>query len=308
MENFVWDTGVAIRIRKIFKQPISEEDAASLNRIDLGSSHLSFIDRLNLLVGENKHTREKPEKMSLNVSGKELRKIFAIVTICFLVSHIRRKEARKRWLGSEKKAHDSSDQEKPQTRLVDHPFVPYLIENAAIIGLPYLVRKVGVIDPQRPILSFLSFQLQSTILVNSALAMQKFCADYLYGHVPYFTKTRPSSDWKDMAWDFMRNNFWNDVFLSFMQVMLIRSIPTDRREAKHQVPFKVFPFLGKIIVGRFIVDVVFYLVHRWLHTDFGYKYIHYRHHEHRSPRTQTNFHFVPLDLFLGKFATNPTAD
>lgn len=51
-------------------------------------------------------------------------------------------------------------------------------------------------------------------------------------------------------------------------------------------------------MGRISVDIAFYLAHRAIHSDLLYKTIHKKHHEHISPRLQTNFHFTPLDLFI----------
>jgi hypothetical protein len=222
----------------------------------------------------------------------EWKKILLIMFTCLGFSHITRKHARQRWLGKDENANN--------LKLVDHPFIPYLLENGAIVSLTLIARRIGVVNKDRPLASFFTFVAQSIVSVNGALLFQKLCADYLYEHVPFFTNTKPSPKLKDILADYLRCNFINDIVLAVLQVLLIRNIQTSSTESFRKQPLKVIPFLGKLMFARLVVDVAFYVVHRGLHTKFGYNYIHYRHHEHTGPRIQTNYHFLPLDLFMGK--------
>lgn len=62
------------------------------------------------------------------------------------------------------------------------------------------------------------------------------------------------------------------------------------------------PFLGRLLLLRAIVDVIFYCVHRVLHLRTVYSLLHRKHHEHRSPSLWTNYHFSIVDLLLEAFA------
>ena len=46
---------------------------------------------------------------------------------------------------------------------------------------------------------------------------------------------------------------------------------------------------------------MFYIIHRCIHSQPLYKWIHKRHHEHNNCALVTNFHFTPLDLLLEAF-------
>lgn len=61
--------------------------------------------------------------------------------------------------------------------------------------------------------------------------------------------------------------------------------------------FYPLPFLVKLAVYRFFVDIGFWAGHRALHHPKLY-WIHRWHHEHYRPTLLTNFHFHPLDLFI----------
>jgi len=231
------------------------------------------------------------------IAAGEGKKILGLVLVCFAVSHARRKTMRKRWLGK--------DAEEKPVSWVDHPFVPYLLENAYIVFAAIVFKKFGVIDHQRPLATYLSFVLRNTLMVNSGLFFQRLCAVYLYSHVPYFTNTKPSADLRVILSDYFRCNFLTDlVNAAFLTQMISSPKMIAARPRLESMEFKLFPYLGKLLFGRIIVDIVFYLAHRWLHTDWAYKNIHARHHEHTAPRLQTNYHFVALDLFIGKSLTH----
>lgn len=222
--------------------------------------------------------------------ASELKSIAAVLVCCFLISNYRRKAARKRWLGE----NDGSVDQTP-VRVVDHPFVPYVVENLTLVGLVVLARRIGAISKDKPVTTFFTLIARSMIMINGGLIAQKLSTDVLYGHIPFFSTTKPSAELKDIAGDYMNCNFIVDVVMSSLQLLAIKyassaeSAPTDSR-------FRVWSYLGKFLFARLSVDVLFYIVHRILHTDFAYQKLHRRHHDHTAPRVQTNFHFTVLDI------------
>lgn len=103
------------------------------------------------------------------------------------------------------------------------------------------------------------------------------------------SEVKPNSEWKTVIYD-----YFHDIMVSSSLLLLAK-------KNRAGPPFKLVPFLGKAFLARIAADVMFYLVHRWLHTPWAYKHLHSRHHEHTTPRVWSNMHFEALDLFLGKW-------
>lgn len=132
------------------------------------------------------------------------------------------------------------------------------------------------------------------------LLLQKLSADFVYGDVRYFfTKKKPSSDPIVIIKDFIRCNLVNDLITTVLQTLLISSFKEVAYKSFLNPPkIKVVPLLMKLFLARILVDVGFYITHRALHSDLIYATFHKRHHQHKEPRLQTNFHFTATDLFF----------
>ena len=120
--------------------------------------------------------------------------------------------------------------------------------------------------------------------------------------VPYFTKQRRSASplSLDALSDWSRGNgilqlVGGGLFLGIIESFLPRQVT----EELDTTPWRPLAFLRNFAVFRVIVDLVFYLGHRALHTNpWLYKNVHRRHHEHYKTNLRTNYHFTAPDLFI----------
>jgi len=225
----------------------------------------------------------------------EGRKVVMIALSMCALAHVRRKEMRKRWLG---KLSDDSDAQ----GIVDHPAFGYLLENTMTFGLAYAIDRVmPIADNKRLFYSFLNLVVRGWLIVNTTLVFEKIAATMIWPHVPYFSAKKPAQDFKTLFRDYMRCNFPVEIVNSFMQCVVVAGL-SDHQFDKLIVnpePVKVLPFLGKFIISRIIVDVTFGVAHKIMHENqWVYDNVHKLHHEHQTPRTQTNLHFTWLDQFL----------
>jgi sterol desaturase/sphingolipid hydroxylase (fatty acid hydroxylase superfamily) len=229
--------------------------------------------------------------MSTIITSTELKKIGMVTLSMCILAHIRRKTIQARWL----------ERDQTPKSLVDHPVIPYLIENSIIIGCAILAEKVvSPPDRSKPLLEFFKFYLRGMLLVEPGLLAQKILCKYVYSHVPYFSKQKPPGDVWTMFTDWLYCNFPAGLFNCFMQVSLLMAMPDEMYEkVRNPPPFTLSSFLPKMLIARLAVDASFGLVHKAMH-DYSsfYKSVHARHHGHRQPRTQTNFHFEAIDIFL----------
>ena len=126
----------------------------------------------------------------------------------------------------------------------------------------------------------------------------------MYAHVPYFSQRKPSSDFKTVVHDWVTTNLPDSLVNACVQLALLMTLSEEKyHKARFPAPIRLVPFLGKFLLGRLIVDIVFGVVHCGMHSIPGvYEAVHRRHHEHTAPRTQTNYHFERLDLFLEAIA------
>jgi sterol desaturase/sphingolipid hydroxylase (fatty acid hydroxylase superfamily) len=220
----------------------------------------------------------------------EAPKLAAIVALMLAITHVRRKEMRKRWLGAGQ----------PQG-LQDHPAVPYLIENCTLIAAAFVAERLFPRpDRTRPIREVLFFVLKGILVVDLPVAFEKLLCAVLYEHVPYFAERKPPEDLGTVLKDFATTNVPDTLANSLIQVAILLSIP-DQMYAKtrNPAPIRIVPFIGKYLLGRMLVDVSFGLLHYAMHANAAvYQYVHKRHHEHTAPRSQTNYHFERVDLFL----------
>ena len=221
----------------------------------------------------------------------EGRKVLVIAAAMMLLAHLRRRELRKRWLKDRK----------PESALFDHPAFVYLLENAIVFLPVVLTQKYApLIDRSKPVRLFIHLYMWGTWAVETGLLSQKLLARYAYHHVPYFSKTKPPSDLKTIVNDYLTCNFPASVINTLIQWSLVMAMPEPMYEkARNPPPIEVLPFLAKLLYSRIVVDIVFGVAHRIMHENkWIYDNVHKRHHEHTAPRTQTNYHFTALDIFL----------
>jgi sterol desaturase/sphingolipid hydroxylase (fatty acid hydroxylase superfamily) len=225
--------------------------------------------------------------------GKKI--VVLALTMC-AIAHWRRREMRQRWLG--KKGED----DKEAKHAVDHPAVGYLLENAVCLGSAALIDNYfPVVDKNRPAYSVVLILLRGFFMVNPTLLFEKFAATTLYSHVPYFSAKKPAQDLMNVIRDYFRCNFAVDMFNTVFQIgILLRMNDTQINEiVKNPPALKLVPYMAKFMICRVVVDVTFGLAHRLMHENqWLYDNIHRVHHEHSTPRTQTNLHFTWIDQYI----------
>ena len=186
--------------------------------------------------------------------------------------------------------------------IVDHPAFGYLSENILCMGIAYFVdNHLPTVDENRIIYSFLITLLRGFFMVNSGLLFEQLSATILYSHVPYFSQNKPVPDIWTILNDYARCNLVVDLMNSVIQVGILLHLSDDDREwiVKNPAPLCVSTYMLKFAISRVTVDIVFGLVHRFMHQNkWVYQNIHRLHHEHTTPRTQTNLHFMWLDQFI----------
>lgn len=221
-------------------------------------------------------------------------KLAAIMLAMCAIAHYRRREMQKRWLG---------DDANGNNKFVDHPIVPYLMENASIYGITYcMLRFSPKLDQNRPLFTYLVTMVAISSITESLMMWQKFCAAYLYEHVPYFPGPSVPSD--NMFKEYVTCNVFSLAVGAVLMTKDMIQLPTAEfhNNLLNPAPLRLFPYLGKFIYCRVVTDIVFGVAHRAMHEYPSlYTAIHKRHHEHNTPRTQTNFHFGVIDFFIETF-------
>lgn len=226
----------------------------------------------------------------MRLAPGEGRKVLAIVVAVSLFAHVRRKELRKRWLKDEEPTH-------PNTW--DHPALTYLLENAIQFGLPFAAERwlpLPAFDRRRPLSLFFRLFFAGVFMVDTGLVLEKLMCMYAYRHVPYFSGVKPPGDFKTVMMDYLNCNFPASIINVVVQMGLVMALSKDAyKKVVDPEPVRVLPFLVKLLVARLAVDISFGVAHNILHTESVY-WLHKRHHEHVTPRTQTNLHFHFIDL------------
>ena len=231
----------------------------------------------------------------------EGKKLLQIAALMIAIAHVRRKEMQRRWLGGD----GSGSEPVSSGGWQDHPAVPYVLENAMVWTVAYIAQQIlPPADRTRPLLSFFMLCVKGVVTVDVLVISQKLLCAKMYKHVPYFSERKPPEDFKTIAADYARTNLPDTFVNAAMQLGILYALPDALYEkSRNPGPIRVLPLLAKFLFGRVVVDVSFGLVHYIMHANQTiYRYVHKRHHEHTAPRTQTNYHFEKLDLFLEAIA------
>ena len=121
----------------------------------------------------------------------------------------------------------------------------------------------------------------------------------VYKKLDFFKPCARSRSFADLFWDFVGSTVTAQVVLAALFVRSPVIKPLDNWSLTRDLrKFKPLPFCAKLAITRVVVDLMFYLGHRLIHTKALYSTVHQRHHEHRNPRLDTNHHFTVLDLFV----------
>lgn len=190
----------------------------------------------------------------------------------------------------------------PRPRLVDHPLVAWLLENGCIAGLATLHMALPQLTSRRSLPSKFVWALASGLVINDgAIMAQRILVNHVYSHIPFFSKAhirRAQYTWRELREWFMCNFVSDAIGAGIIAVMSGFKKPKDSRRRVFQV--RPLRFLALLAIGRVVVDLAFYTVHRALHTRLLYP-LHKRHHEHVATGIPTNFHFTVTDLMLEGF-------
>ena len=203
-----------------------------------------------------------------------------------------------------------STENSKKRRLQDHPFIACIIENACVLAvctlvprLPFPVFKAGRLNQLKMLVQQI---LDGCARVEVITLLQHLLVYFLYAHIPFFSdpKKHPESeaDIRKSLKDWLRTNLVVHVIGNSALLATIFSFSAkERRLLEMERTFSLFAFICKFAFTRIVNDVLFYVVHRSLHSQPLYKWIHKRHHEHHHCALVTNFHFTPLDLLLEAF-------
>lgn len=203
----------------------------------------------------------------------------------------------------QKKQHVHSEK---QHLNLNHPIAAWLLENGCIIGIARL--RASIPPPSKT--SYLAIATNTfaggLLVIEGCILAQKVLIDWVYWDVAFFShdhlaRSRPPL--REVLDDWLRCNFRTHLFASVLLGYLIRYVVTEEQYKKINSPsrkFRLGRFLFKLAIVRVVADMVFYVVHRALHSRYLY-HLHKRHHEHKATGIPTNFHFSVVDLILEGF-------
>ena len=195
---------------------------------------------------------------------------------------------------------------KPQ----DHPLVAWVIENSCVLLVGLFIPTVPIPDLGVGILNklklFFQYLLTSFARVEAMTLLQHLLVYGLYSHIPFFSKPdkRPKSeaDAVKSLKDWVSCNLVINSLGSIALVSSVSNLNEKQIRSRLRSPrFRLLPFLLKFAFARVVFDIMFYIIHRAIHLQPLYKWIHKRHHEHNNCALVTNFHFTALDLLLEAF-------
>lgn len=185
----------------------------------------------------------------------------------------------------------------------DHRVIAWLLENGAVVSLCLLRKKaLWKPKPKQIVSSALLNIFGSMLTTEGSILIQYLYVTRLYKHIPYFSKsqtqTEDSRNWKQIFKDWLGCNWPVYAIAGPFTAWMDTRLPKAARQELSNHPFKFWSFLKRLFIMRLVVDILFYVGHRALHSPWLYKYIHKRHHEHRKTTITTNFHFTVADLTI----------
>jgi sterol desaturase/sphingolipid hydroxylase (fatty acid hydroxylase superfamily) len=155
----------------------------------------------------------------------------------------------------------------------------------------------------------------ATIIVEGIIFAQHVLNSWVYKHVPRYSAggRAPCSDVGYVLRDFCITMLPATAVssLGFATLLLFTKSEADWSATRDLGHTTVRPgaFIIRWAMVRLIVDVVFFSLHRLMHSDQSrvsggiYNTVHRTHHEHRSPHVWTNYHFSIADLILEGFVS-----
>jgi hypothetical protein len=193
---------------------------------------------------------------------------------------------------------------KKQTHWAEHPLAVWAIENLSVVGL-CVVRERVLWKPNRSDLLWNSIRniVGGFWTTEGSLLLQYAFITRLYKHIPYFCKDqaklpRSYTSLSAAFKDWLGCNFLVYTSVSVFAAWLDSKLPPAVWDSLAKHPFRLFEFLKKLAIMRVVVDVIFYIVHRLLHTKWLYAAVHKRHHQHVRTALTTNYCFTQADLIL----------
>ena len=193
---------------------------------------------------------------------------------------------RRRVRSRQEEISDSAVKKNARPRLLqDHPLVPWLIENGCVILLCCLVPAKMPTDSF--VKMFVQQLLQGYAQTELITLIQHFLVYGLYAHIPFFSKAekRPETEAhaRKCLKDWLRTNFVVHIFGGAMLTLFLFNLGKEQLSLlMSPAKFRFGTFLLKFAFARVVNDIVFYLVHRCLHSRPFYVWLHKRHHEHNN--------------------------
>jgi len=189
-------------------------------------------------------------------------------------------------------------------RWQDTPIGIWLLENSLVGFIAWLNLFLTRSNTKPPLLqNWLYTFIGGSVSVDGIMILQHFVVKYVYKHIPFFVspdKRVPQIGLREIRWDYLRTMLPTQLFAGALAALAMNTVPAKQWAHVSAQPFRVLPFLFRFGVIRLAIDIMFYVVHRALHSHLLYP-IHKRHHEHVNTALPTNYHFTPPDLALEGF-------
>ena len=170
-----------------------------------------------------------------------------------------------------------------------------LIEHACII-VPALLRSKLPLGSQESFPHFFLWTVMSQFNTEVVMCATYVLAKTLYRDVPYFAGKETHRPTLSTVAAWLKCNLVVHIVGSCIAWNIISGLSAKQYHTDR--PFHLATFCVNFIVVRLFTDVIFYCLHRMLHTRWFY-WIHKKHHQHHSCNSiSTNTQFSALDLFF----------
>ena len=240
------------------------------------------------------------------MSGRERLKSVAVVGAWAALVWIayRREDNRRRKRGSEET--DRSACLKTKKRWKDI-LTAFTVENGAVWIATLLRLKIfGARAAQKTWMAKMVNMIGSAIFVDRSLQLSaRAASQYIYRDIPHFSvKRTPKQSMWEATKEFFNMTVVSSVLVSaFIVYFRIgekrNGRPLSNWSLRNDLKrFDLVTFLGKLALTRTVVDALFWIGHKVIHTKRLYAPIHKYHHEHGNPRITTNQHFTIADFWI----------